>query len=314
MLCNIIILFIVTWSSSAICSDALYWQDCVAAHPDCGFCCSAPVGNQCFNRSANSSSMCVEDHMITSGNHSNTSCETLCSALAIDCSACAELVWCYFCDSNNKCQSPKQHCSGGAVMQSCGSQNPSDTGDSSNESDDKWFHIVMYTSLFAAGILIVLGAVVAGLRCHRGWTQQQRFRSEARPLLSPTNRAVMTTAVISQHELVSQIVPERTIIDDSAVSPERTASDTMLTYAPAAVDAERNTSDNSSSSDALCQLCFDNDAVVAFLPCYHVHCCTECANRIRPGRVFNRYITCPFCRQKIRSMVRLTSLVQKKVS
>ncbi|CUE78965.1 zinc finger protein, putative [Bodo saltans] len=309
MNCFLIVCFVVGWVSAqtSICSETLYREDCIAAHPECGFCCSAAVGDQCFNTSE-INPPCAGNHIVT-----NSSCESLCGILASDCDTCAQLVWCYFCDSSDKCQGPKQHCSGGAVMQTCNPSTPSNIG-SSNGSDDKWFHIVMYTSLFAAGILIILGAVVAGLRCRRGWVQQQRFRAEARPLLSPSNRigAPATPAtVVTQQELSSQVTSARTV-DDSEAVPTATMNAEPVPYAPATVNNDQS-SDSSSTSDSLCQLCFDNAAVVAFLPCYHVHCCTECANRIRPGRVFNRYITCPFCRQKIRTMVRLTSLVQKKV-
>jgi hypothetical protein len=43
-------------------------------------------------------------------------------------------------------------------------------------------------------------------------------------------------------------------------------------------------------SDLICVICVETNRSVLFEPCYHLSCCTKCANQI---------ITCPICRRKI---------------
>jgi len=56
-----------------------------------------------------------------------------------------------------------------------------------------------------------------------------------------------------------------------------------------------------------CCLCFDNPAVISFLPCHHVCCCEDCCIQLRPEDG-NEKIPCPLCREPVTAMVSLVSL------
>jgi hypothetical protein len=324
--------------SATVCSSLTFRRECLAAHSECGFCCSAPVGQQCFNRS--SSVTCPPPFTISNASSTKSgtevTCESLCSSLGSNnCTTCVGLVWCYFCHTTSACIGPTSHCPEGTVMQTCGAAIPHGGSDSS-DNDDLWFHVVIYTTISAAGLLLILGLGVGAQRFRRRLALNQLFRPEARPLLSPTNvhqNAEASTRGEDAMRPSDHVVapPSSSVVGEEHPMSTHTAvavnTDMRSTVtSPAAADAsagepphyvavvDHHSCGSSSTSDRLCQLCFDNEAVIAFLPCYHVHCCMQCANRIRPSRSVHRHVSCPFCRQKIRTMVLLTSLVQKKVA
>lgn len=337
-----------SWSTpSSNCSNHFYQQDCVAAHPDCRFCCSAPIGRQCFNSSdsmAAANTSCPGMHTISAANHTKgangtvvqTLCDDLCALsaaanLGSNCSSCVSFIWCYYCVTSGECISPRSHCPEGTVVQTCGGYVPVPSGDSSSNNDEQWFHVVIYTSVSAAGLLICLALVVAGLRCRQRMQHERSSgaRPEARPLLTPSNAAQLQeqsggtmdgASPLSSQQLEHHGEEPASGTHASPQHPDNearnvTTADVQLVVTAAAAPTDHHSSEGSSTaSEGLCQLCLDSEAVVAFLPCYHVHCCADCANRIRPTRASHRHVSCPFCRQKIRSMALLTSFIQKKVS
>lgn len=343
-----------------MCSTMRYAEVCLQ-HDACAFCCGAPIGQQCVNRTSAGYRLCPSAHLL----EPNTSavatplrqCRDLCPAVGgTNCSTCVGMLWCYYCYTSGHCISPQDPCLDGTVLQTCVSSVPNSNGggSSSSDADDAWYHAVVYTSITAAAILLVMALVLVGQRCRMRVVLGRLLRQETRPLLSPTNgqdqQATMSTddgerrrptaasadatdeatanaSSVQEHQshqgtelTPSAVVARNTSVNSTsapaaAAAAASTAAEASSTNHGAdgeGVDVEASTV--SSASDGMCQLCFETQAEVAFLPCYHVHCCTRCANKIRPNRVTRSELNCPFCRQRIQAMVRLTSIVHKKVA
>ena len=48
--------------------------------------------------------------------------------------------------------------------------------------------------------------------------------------------------------------------------------------------------------ETLCSICLDKDKSIAFIPCGHVTCCTDCAYHVN---------TCPLCRKGIQNRIKI---------
>lgn len=56
---------------------------------------------------------------------------------------------------------------------------------------------------------------------------------------------------------------------------------------------EANEANEETNNTLRCKICMENKINTVLLPCFHVVCCTSCANQLRTTRV------CPICRNRI---------------
>ena len=69
-----------------------------------------------------------------------------------------------------------------------------------------------------------------------------------------------------------------------------------LTFTYHISDTEQLVEENRQLKDQrLCKICLDFDATVAFLPCGHLVCCSDCAPAMRK---------CPICRAYVKGTVK----------
>lgn len=340
-------------TAASNCSGYMYPVDCLqSAANNCTYCCSAPIGQRCMPLSSaaalcpstahqvrNASSTC--DNLCSSPSPHHAGLQEASSSsggvLPLTCGACVAMPWCYYCYSTSLCMSPRDHCPHGVVLQTCAFADTSASSGSAGGGTDVWYRVVVYASTAGAAILLVVALCITGQRCRVRVLLGRLLRPETRPLLSPTNQqqqennepsgvaAAGPTTESSANgdgqqqlsvDVAAALLRSSTDAEGEHHNPgddeEEEEVDATSSAAKERVGSGSSDGGTSSTSERLCQLCFDSDAVVAFLPCYHVHCCMNCSNKLRPNRP-RLELSCPFCRQKINAMIRLPSIVQKKM-
>lgn len=295
-----------TANDSIGCGNIFYRSDCLN-NPLCTYCCSRPIGQQCVPR--NESSACPLEHQPT---NASQTCADLCvvnGGPEGDCKTCTSLNWCYFCYTLGSCVAPLTHCPQGVVLQTC-VINEADS-DSGSNGAQVWYHVVVYASSGVAGLLLMVALCIMAQRCRVRARLAQLLRPETRPLLSPQANGPQQTPV-AQDAAPTPNAAANTSEVHSEIQVDNSEGNAQPNSDEPTNDEVASNDAGSSIGDTLCQLCYDSEAVIAFLPCYHVHCCQECSDRLRPHRT-KLEINCPFCRQRVAAMVKLTSVVQKKI-
>lgn len=308
-------------TSNDACSTYFYARDCLQ-NSSCTFCCGAPIGQQCMSSIAASASCPLSQRIA----NTTVTCDDLCYApqSLTSCEECVAMIWCYFCATNSSCMAAAGHCEHGRVLQTCGAAVLSGSSSSDDFNTNVWYRVVVYAAAGAAAILLLVALLIAAQRCHVRNMLRGILRPETAPLLphptSPNGASAMGDSAVT---MVSRPGGAATVGGPAAANTGGEANAVATNDAPVAVNSEvsrrrgngvgeeGDDGSVSSGSEKMCQLCYERDATILFLPCNHVHCCANCANKLRPSRQ-RLEITCPFCRQRISGMVKLDALHLKK--
>eukprot|EP00796_Vickermania_ingenoplastis_P009563 gene9564-6719_t len=331
-------------SSDTPCGSVLYRTACLAHSEHCSWCCDAPAGQQCFNRTE----AAMEDLPTTALHRRATrrcaphaivnsfpqTCASLCDAVEGNCTACELRPWCIFCadaeqDSSaavegagaetGLCQGPRKVCPSGRLTQKCALLHQT--------VPPRWLHLLERV-LSLSGL--VLFAVVSLVLLWCGLRRGIKFLARTMPPLYERAMAAWdrwahlddqeTDALLGPDAAEDGGVQEPMEGPQSPAPAPAAAADASPTEAPppAVVEPEIPASAHDAMGMGvevevgpmaglfeLCCLCLEAPAAVTYLPCHHTCCCEDCSNRLRPQPRPHRVVVCPLCRQPIEAMVSL---------
>lgn len=329
------------------CSQFVYASTC-AAQSECTYCCSAPLLARCQSKASSGcpASHRVEDPQTSCADlcpDSNWNASSNVNA-SVRCHSCVSKLWCYYCEPTEQCVAPTSTCPEGGVLQTCssvisGSGSSSFSWGSSGSSSDSGNLLESSTNwkvlLIVSGCLVALVVLALIFDTFRRLGVFLAFRAllraEAAPLLPPGGNGEegnppRPVAAANQQDGGDAAPPaavaaagggeDRTASsDDDDDDEEEELHDTSAAAAVAVQqpNEQRNTTDAQSdgSNGGICQVCYDADAVMLFLPCHHMHCCVACTLQLRPSsrRV---ELNCPFCRQRVGGAVLVSSITEKR--